>query len=816
MKWIKRLGIGLVLVVLLLAVAAYAAYRYKKPVYEGKVKLEALQKDVEVYFDEYGIPHIYAQSEQDAQFALGYVHAQDRLFQMELLRRLGRGELSDMLGPNLVKTDRFFRTIGIMESAKRAAAAFDKIPDQNPMKQAALAYLDGVNAYQEQGDTPLEFQILGIEKRPFTIEDVYATFGYMAFSFAQAFRTDPLITRIYSKYGDEYLRDLDVHWSPKALCIPVWDEKKGSNLKTDSLTLTQDSMALSAAFTIDRLFESMPVAPWIGSNSWVLGPSKAKHGKVLFSNDTHMGFAQPAVWYEAHIECPGLSLYGNYLAGIPFAITGHNRYMAIGLTMMENDDIDFYVEKLNPDKPDQVWFKDHWEDLQVRQETIQVKDGESVSFQVKTSRHGPLINEAIDHVAKTAGQPVSMWWVFNEFLARNLESSYQLLRAQSMQEAKNAVSMGHAPGLNVMYGDMDGNIAWWTMGKLAVRPPHVNSKLFLDGANGNDEILGYVDFNDNPHAENPPSGYVYSANNQPDTTAGILHPGYYIPQDRAMRIVEILDAADQWDINDMKKMVTDVRSPVMPKVIADFFEALGEETKTFKGNRLQAYDILREWNGENQSYDVAPTIYTKIIYLISEKTFQDELGEEDFQVLLQTHMFKRTIPFIIGNDNSLWWDDLSTEDIKESRKDIFSAVFEQAITDLEAQLGSDILEWKWEKIHTIEHGHALGQEETLRPFFNVGPFPVKGNTEVLNNLMFKLNAEGKYEVSSGPAKRRVIDFSDIEHSYSILPTGQSGNVTSDHYDDQAEMYVNGEFRLQKMNRAEIQSKGSQKLLLKAK
>lgn len=803
MKLLKRIGLILFLLIIISGVGAYVGFQSKKPLYEGSISLQGLQKDVDIYFDEYGVPHIYAESELDAQYALGYVHAQDRLFQMEMMRRLARGELAEILGPDLAKTDRFFRTIGVMESAKKARKAFEALPAEDPMKQAALAYYKGVNAYMETGITPLEFQLLGIPKRPFTVEDTYAIFGYMAFSFAQAFQTDPLLTRILQNHGSEYLADLDMHWDSTAQKIPVY----GRNRRPEQTT------AYAKPFRVSDLLESFPVAPWIGSNAWVLGPEMTQSGKVLFSNDTHMGFSQPSVWYEAHIEYPGLSLYGTYLGGVPFSVTGHTRHHAIGLTMLENDDMDFYLEELNPINPNQAKFKDQWENMQVREEVIKVKGEEDLVFEVKRTRHGPIVNEAIDHVAHTTDEPVSMWWIFNEFPIRSLKASYIMGRARSMAEVREGVAIGPAPGLNVMYGDIEGNIAWWAMAKLPIRPEHVNSKLFLDGVSGEDEILGYVEFIHNPQSENPASGYVYSANNQPDSTVGILHAGYYIPQDRASRIVEQLEAGEKLDIEGMKKLVNDVHAHTMLDINQVIVGQM-QSNPTDDPLQLRALDILQEWDGENGLYDIAPTIYTKILYHVAKNCFEDELGEQDFTTWLSTHMFKRTMPFLMNNPESPWWDNQTTPEAESQQDAIFQA-FATGIQELEAQLGSDPQDWQWYKVHTIEHPHALAAEEKLRPLFNVGPFPVNGNIETVNNMMFALEGDGTYEVKAGPAKRRIIDFSDLEHALSVLPTGQSGVMMSPHYSDQAHMFVDGEFRQMKMNEAEIKAEGGRKLVLKA-
>lgn len=800
MKLLKNIAIAALILIAACAIYGYWYYNSLKPTYEGTLTLQGLEQAVEVYFDDYGIPHIYAQNETDAQFALGYLHAQDRLWQIELLRRVGSGRLSEILGEPTLKTDKFFRTINSFETAKKAKKAFDEIPADDPMKKATLAYYAGLNSFIKNGPTPVEFAVLGIEKEELTVLDCYSIFGYMAFSFAQAFRTDPIVAKIQQQWGDAYLNDLDVHWNPKAQVIPVYNP-------ATEVTNTEMSDALS----MQELFESLPTPPWIGSNSWIISGKKTKSGKTIFTNDTHIGFAQPSVWWEAHVEYPGHRSYGNYLAGVPFPVIGHNEHIALGLTMFENDDIDFYIEKLNPNNPNQVAFRDEWEDLDIRKEIVKVKGGKDVEFEVKTTRHGPIVNDVVAGIPKVTDQPVSAYWIYNEFLPNSLSTTYQFAKAKNIDEARKAASETIAPGLNAMYADKDGNIAWWAMAKLPIRPDHVNTKLFLDGASGNDEILGYEPFENNPQSENPPEGYVYSANNQPDTTNGVLQEGYYIPEDRAKRIMDLLSAKDDWDVAATQKMITEVVSDKKPMMAKKVLEILSNTT--FKNeNATKAAEILATWNGDNQLEDIAPTIFAKLQYKLLELTCKDELGD-NFTEFLSTVLSRRSLPFLLEKENSPWWDNQDTKDKVETRKDIFIAAFEESLSEIGTQLGNDVSQWKWEKVHTIEHPHTLGQNENLRPYFNVGPFPVIGNKEVINNMSYTINGTGKYEVVSGPAIRRIVDFADIEHSWNVLPTGNSGNPLSPHYSDQARLFVDGAFRAQLMNRGEIVEKG-RKLILK--
>jgi penicillin amidase len=352
-----------------------------------------------------------------------------------------------------------------------------------------------------------------------------------------------------------------------------------------------------------------------------------------------------------------------------------------------------------------------------------------------------------------------------------------------------------------MYGDAKGNIAWWATGKLYKNKSGANRNFILDGASGNDDIKEYFDFSQNPSAVNPKWNYVYSANNQPDSIAGFLYPGYYVPEDRAKRIVELLEPKNDWDKQAISAMMTDVTSLVAPDNIKVLISVL--DYNKLSANEQKAYRILKDWNGTNNLKDVAPTVYNRWIYLYLKNTFEDELGEANFKRLLNTHLIKTTIAHQLKDEKSIWWDNVNTKNTIETRTDILTVSFKESVGFLENQLGADVNSWTWNRVNTLEHQHPLGKVAALRKYFNVGPFEVKGANEVINNMISDYSEDGEYHVKAGPSTRRVIDFSDIENSWSILPTGQSGNPFSKHYKDQAVMYTNGEFRKMKLNKDEI-------------
>lgn len=777
-KVLKIIAVLLVLVI----IGGWMYYNSLKPNYSGNLSLANIENETSVYFDDYGIPHIYAQNQHDAVTVLGYVHAQDRLWQMELMRRIAPGRISEIFGEKMLKNDKFFASLGIEEASKKSIEKLDKNGD---VYKLAIAYLNGVNQFIENGPTPIEFTLIGIEKEPYQLNDIYNILGYMSFSFAMAHKTDPLLSVIKEKLGPAYIKDLAIDINPNTTFI--------KNSKPDIEGFEE------MVTNVHEIMNRTPIPPFIGSNSWVISSAKTSTGNVLFANDPHIAFSQPAVWYEAHITTPNYELYGYHLAGVPFPLLGHNRTYAYGLTMFENDDIDFYKEENHPTDATQYKTPTGFEKYKTTTKTIKVKDAAPVTIDIRSTRHGPIMNDVIDQISQT--EPIAMSWIYTKFNVEILNALYTISRAKSMGDVKKGASMIHAPGLNVMYGDAEGNIAWWAAGKLYKHKEHVHTKFILEGASGEDDPVEYLDFSQNPMAENPPWNYVYSANNQPDSIANILYPGYYLSEDRAKRIVQLLAPKNNWNAQTMAAMINDVTSAVAPGNIKEFTSIM--DFNSFTKNEQRAIEVLQLWDGSNTIDDVAPTIYNKWIYLYLKNTFEDEMGEKVFSQILNTHLMKRVIADHLQKDNSVWWDDINTSNKTETKKEILSKSLVEAVASLEKQLGNEIKDWNWGKVHTLEHQHPLGTIASLRSYFNVGPFPIKGAREVIDNRNYKYNDSGVYKVFAGPSTRRIIDFSDIENSRSILPTGQSGNPFSEHYKDQAEMYNKGEFRKMKLNKEEI-------------
>ena len=775
------------LTVLAIAVAAIAAgaawYAHsKQPLRDGRLALTGLQAPVEVRYDERGVPHIQAQNEADLYRALGFVHAQDRLFQMEMLRRLARGELAEVLGAKLVDTDRLFRTLGIREHADRYAKTLDR---NSPSVIALQAYLDGINQFQDSRPAPVEFDLLGIDKRPFTVEDTVSVAGYMAYSFAAAFRTEPVLTYVRDQLGGDYLKVFDLAWHPEGAVARHLgaDDWRGLNRLAQ---LSQQALVEAG------------LPQFEGSNAWAVAGSRTASGKPLLAGDPHIRFAVPAVWYEAHLSYPGFELYGHHQALNPYASLGHNTQFAWSLTMFQNDDLDLIAEKVNPDNPEQVWVDGQWVELQRREETIRVKGGEPVRLTLRRSPHGPIVNDALGaHAGRT---PIAMWWAFLETANPILDAFYQLGRADSLDKARAAVEKIEAPGLNVIYANANGDIGWWAAAKLPQRPAGVNPSFILDGTRGEAAKPGFLPFSANPQEENPERGYIVSANYQPQSPTGVPIPGYYNLADRGMRLNQRLaEPGVKWDTRNSQALQLDDGTDYGPRLLAPILDEL-RAAAADDGERALV-EQLAGWDGSHPLDSVAATLFNQFTYELASQAMRDELGDAFFDSLLQTRVLDVALPRLTADAASPWWDRRGS-DALESRADSVAAAWRSGIDHLRQTFGKDSSRWRWGQGHSLTHSHPLGAQKPLDRLFNVGPFAAPGGHEVPNNLSHRVGP-APWPVAYGPSTRRLIDLADAGKGLGINPVGQSGVPFDTHYADQAEAYIAGEYVPMHLAAAEV-------------
>jgi len=781
----KRSLTALALLIVMLAAGAGWYLYSKQPSRQGMMELQHLQGSVTVRYDERGVPHIRADNETDLYRALGYVHAQDRLFQMEVLRRLARGELAEVLGPKLLDTDKLMRSLRIRERAETYLANLDK---QSPSFIAMQAYLDGINQYQDSHAKPVEFDVLGIPKRPFTAQDTISIAGYMAYSFAAAFRTEPLLTFVRDQLGPEYLNIFDLDWQPKGVLNGTGTPLASADWKDLNALARLSEQALAD--------NGLP--QFEGSNAWVVAGSRTQSGKPLLAGDPHIRFSAPSVWYEAQLSAPGFELYGHYQALMPFASLGMNSDFGWSITMFQNDDLDLIAEKVNPDNPNQVWYRGKWVDMTTSEQQIAVKGQAPVTLVLRQSPHGPIVNDALGSGAGKT--PIAMWWAFLESQNPILEGFYQLNRADTLAKARSASAKIQAPGLNVVWANAKGDIGWWAAAQLPKRPTGVRPWFILDGSTAEADKDGFYPFTANPQEENPARGYIVSANFQPVSPTGMEIPGYYNLADRGQQLNrQLSDKAVKWDLENSQKLQLGTTTAYGPRLLAPLLPVLREVVSD--PAELKLVEQLAQWQGDYPLDSTSATLFNQLLFNLADATMRDELGNDFFETLLSTRVIDAALPRLAASADSPWWDNRSTLG-KETRADTVKAAWQASLAHLKSTLGADASQWQWGNAHTLTHGHPLGQQKPLDLFFNVGPFAAPGSHEVPNNLSAKIGP-APWPVTYGPSTRRLIDFADPTHSLTVNPVGQSGVLFDSHYDDQAEAYIEGMYFQAHLNDEEV-------------
>ena len=590
-----------VMVTMLLSLV-YITTQTIAPDYGFDLSSNALAADVEIVFDDMAVPHIYAESEHDALHALGYVHAMERLWQMDLLRRAGGGELSALLGPDMIDNDKYLRTLGMRKTADRTVEQLKGDRENAHIVDAMQAYLDGVNAYIASGELPFEYRLINAKPQPFDLHDVYCATGFMAYSFAIHLKTEPILDWMVNHLDSARIADV------------YWNEDGYQRIPTQARDIS------GLASKVHELDALRPVPQWLGSNAWVLSGDRTASGKVLFCNDAHMAYASPSVWYEAHVVTPELEYYGNHIGGLPFPVIGHTRDHAWGVTMFVNDEIDLFRETIEGDT---YYHNGEWLPLDIRTETLEVAGKAPVTFEVRETHHGPLLED-----------DVAMWWTFNQYPENKIHQAfYGFSRESGVERFAEHASLIHAPGLNMMYGDAQGDIGWWACAKLPIYRPGIDTKVAIDGTDPANDPQGWHGFDANPRSVNPASGYVYSANNAPQTSDSVNIPGhYYAGNTRASAIMKALSAPkNDWDVAQAQALQLDHHSPVYEAnaaMLVAYADEAGVEVEPF----------LREWEGSHLAEEVAPTLYYRWMYRTIQAAMYDEFlqaaGPEDAQTSL--------------------------------------------------------------------------------------------------------------------------------------------------------------------------------------
>lgn len=752
-------------VLLLSIVGGYEWVKSRVPQMSGEVALSGLSSKVEVVRDQHGIPHISAQTTEDAFRTLGYIMASERLFQMEISRRLAQGELSEILGEKLLPSDKLFRNLGLKHEASEFVARKKGENSFDPQMQKEMdAFYDGVNQFIKKGTMPIEFTLLGIKPRPFSVVDGHSFIGLMGFSFGIAIMTEPLLTTLVKRIGGDLTEDLRNEKIPGDKTRVVNEDS--FRLPTEVLKVVS---SLEDGFA---LFE--------GSNGWLLSKERTQSKRPLLANDPHISYSHPGIWFEAHIKTPTYESYGHFLPLIPFPILSHNRERGWGLTMSLTDDMDLYQEVIDESRGT-YQFKGESLLLKKREEIIKIKGSPDYKMTVLRTHHGPILDEALSEASKE--KSLSLQWPFYDEKNDPFTAVYKMGKASTMAEFKAAVALGMAPGLNILYADKE-NIGWWIFGEIWKKRPGIKTDFILDGASGKDEILGVLSFDEKPHKENPSNGVIVSANARPLDYPHDLR-GDWQPDDRHKTIEAILMQKERWSAEETMELQTLNMNFDNKELVQTLLRDLSFKDPKEEEQYKKYLDVLKEWDLVSGVESSGAALYYSWAKEIQVGLLSD-LTENEKDIFAKVPngwiFFKR----VVLDPGSIWWK-------KFDRASFFKETFVRTVAHLDKKLGSNPKEWQWGKIHTLEFVHPIGRVKPFNYIFNVGPNPAPGATHEVNNQKVT-SFKGEFEVKAGPSTRRIIDFATPERAWGILPIGNSGHLLSPFYNDQVSLFLEGRYR----------------------
>lgn len=767
--WLRRLLGGLVVLVvpvpLLVAAGGWFWLSRSLPASDGTVTLPGLTAPVAVVRDRHAVPHIFARTDDDAYFALGYVHAQDRLWQMDMMRRAGAGRLSEVLGDAPLRIDRAMRTFGFHRLAEASYAALA------PEVQRALdAYAAGVNAWlsNRSGPLPIEFQLLGYTPEPWTPADSLVWGKLMAYQLSSNYRAELLLARLIQRLSPRQVRDLFPETPPDA-----------------PTTLAAELRHLD----FDTAWSALPppLGPATASNEWVLAGTRTTTGTPILANDPHLGLGAPILWYLTRIETPDLHLAGATVPGVPFHILGHNDAIAWGLTTTGSDVQDLFVERIDPADPARYQTSDGSEPFQAREEVIAVKGGADVHLTVRATRHGPVISD-IDPGGSAAALPGTDHVLALAFPAfaegdTGAEAVYRLNRARDWPQFQAALRLFRAPQQNIVYADTAGNIGFLAPAWVPVRKAG-DGRLPVPGWTGAYDWTGFIPFDALPRAWNPASGRIVNANN---AVVGPDYPHFLTAEwedhYRAARLHQVLDS-------DRLESLDSTAALQMDDVSLPARELLPLMLPVQPNNppAVEAVDLLRRWDGRMRRDRPEPLIFEWWLRDLNRALYADELGPlfpDAWRLRPQAvrHMLAEAPE---------WCNDVTVK-VARSCADVLRTSLDTTLDTLRQRHGDRIADWRWSREHRAPLTHqVLSRVPLLGNLLDIGIDTDGGAYTVNRGATWIADPEAPFAHTHGAGFRGVYDLGKLEQSRFIIATGQSGNPLSPHYGDLVRPWRDGQ------------------------
>lgn len=732
-----------------------------KPVISGDVSVSILDENVIVTRDDAGVPHIEAKSDEDLYRAQGYVQAQDRLFQMDLSRRQASGRLSEVVGEAAIDTDKHFRTFSLRAAAE---ASYDGYSDE--AKEVLRLFAEGVNAFREEaiegGKLPYEFKLLGYTPGPWTEIDSLTIGKFMAYDLGGNWDTLAVRHWALGNLDEAKAKELFIEYPENARSIIE------ANLNSP--------VQVAGQFDVDLLPHEFN-----GSNNWVVSGDKTKSGFPLLADDPHLGLNTPSIWYQMHLTSPEQNVGGVIFAGVPGIILGQNEEIAWGVTNVGPDVQDLYIEKPNPDDPTQFLYDGEWAQAEVRDETISVKDGEDIPFEVIVTRHGPIVSDIV-FKEEVPDAVFSMQWTALE-PTLELEAVLEMNKANDWESFEKALEDFHAPAQNFVFASPDGTIAYKANGRIPIRKQG-EGQLPVPGDSSEYGWDGYIPYDELPRIVNPEEGFIATANNE---VIGDEYPyhitNFWAQPYRYERIAEVLEAGDQFTAEDMMALQMDQKNLYAREFLDDLMRSV--RAKDTEGKYSEALEILADWDQFDSVDKAAPLIFHKWMKALPVVLLKDDMPEDVFAMIPgKGQITDQLLRVGYAGESSAWLDAYGGID-----KWVFDA-FEQSLAQTKEDFGGNLSKWRWGDFHQVAFGHPLSSASPIfEKFLEPKRQEMGGSNITVQAAAFKEDGT----VDHGAPWRFVADLSDLSTSYQIVGPGQSGHMKSKWYTNAAEDWLNGNF-----------------------
>ena len=793
-------SLGIFILLLLLGVKILLVWLESPiPQYEGSIKIATIKDDVEVYTDNYGVPHIFAANEEDLFFSAGYIAARDRLFQLSMVRLAVKGELSSVLGKDYVSTDIYFRSWGIYNTATKLVEAMSK---EN--KLIFDSFCKGINYRIEEinRNLPIEFKLMNFEPGYWDPAIVAGYARMMAYEMSGSWKPEIVFGAINSYFGQKKLEELIPSHN---VDLPTISHKNSKNIFALYDRLIDEEYKLRGIF-------GSPLSD-IGSNNWVIHGSRTASGHPLLANDPHLAFSQPSRWYEIRLSGGRFNVSGVCIAGIPLPVIGQNERTAWGFTNTMVDDLDFFYEKVNELDSTKYLYESEWYDFISREESIPIKGHKDTTITIRETNNGPVISD-IHPLLKNSDQVVSMSWT-GHWVTKELDAWVQLTLMKDWNDFSNALKNFGVPGQNIVYADVDGNIGWRPAVYIPIRKEGF-TMIPRPGHKKEYTWKGKIPFEDMPFLFNPEKGFIATANNK---TIGNEFPyyisGHWADPSRAKRINKVLNDIKQATVSDMKKLQLDYHSNFASTLVPNILKHL--DSNSVYGHK-EVYFALKNWDYVESPESVGALVFHVFLMSFIKNIYSDEinlLGDNYFELFSSLkYLLNRNIREILNGNNNSWVDDIKTKDKIETVNDLVRNSLLDTHKYLTKNFGPNKSNWKWGDAHTVTHQHIIGKNKILDYLFkfNVGPFRSGGSEGTPNAGGYSTAL--KFKQTSGASMRRIVDFNNMNMTSIILPTGQSGLRKSPHYKDQSRKYSKGQYRITYFDKNFIKNnKNFKKLIL---